>query len=98
MTWVVKKIKKKLLRESPEFFELKDSLTIGRENCNIVIDDDPKVSRLHCTLYLNQDEPIILDNSSRNGTYLNGDKVSRAQLTHDDKIVVGKTELYFLRV
>jgi DNA-binding CsgD family transcriptional regulator len=72
------------------------SLTIGKSvDCGIVIADDPTVSRLHARL-----EPIgprwnIEDLGSRNGTIVNGKRVERHILKHEDEILLGRTTLAY---
>ncbi|WP_106830246.1 FHA domain-containing protein [Parabacteroides pacaensis] len=57
---------------------MKKIYTIGRdENCDIVIPDNTDViSRLHATLRIESNAKIFLIDQSRNGTYINGMKMS----------------------
>jgi hypothetical protein len=74
----------------------------------VVIDDDPYLSRIHCSLMITQQSPApvceIRDDGqghqgkpSTNGTYLNGqpDRVSRRILGNYDTIQAGNTKLVF---
>ncbi len=78
---------------------LKDAVvTLGRASCaDVVIDDDPLVSRVHSTLARVAGVWTIDDNGlSRNGTFVNGRRVSgRVQLHDRDEIRVGSTVLTF---
>ena len=57
---------------------MKKIYTIGRdEECDIVIPDRSDViSRLHATIRIESDNKIFLIDQSRNGTYVNGMKMS----------------------
>jgi pSer/pThr/pTyr-binding forkhead associated (FHA) protein len=73
-------------------------VTIGRESsADVVIDGDLLVSRLHSTLERVAGAWMIVDNGlSRNGTFVNGYRVSgRVQLHDRDQIRVGGTLLTF---
>jgi pSer/pThr/pTyr-binding forkhead associated (FHA) protein len=73
-------------------------VTIGRAaSADVVIDGDLLVSRLHSTLERVAGVWTIVDNGlSRNGTFVNGDRVSgRVQLHDRDQIRVGGTVLTF---
>jgi hypothetical protein len=73
-------------------------VTIGRESsADVVIHGDLLVSRLHSTLERVAGAWTIVDNGlSRNGTFVNGRRVSgRVQLHDRDQIRVGGTVLTF---
>jgi len=73
-------------------------VTIGRgSSADVVIDGDLLVSRLHSTLERVAGAWTIVDNGlSRNGTFVNGRRVSgRVQLHDRDQIRVGGTVLTF---
>jgi predicted component of type VI protein secretion system len=73
-------------------------VTLGRASCaDVVIDGDPLVSRVHSTLERVAGVWTIDDNGlSRNGTFVNGRRVSgRVQLHDRDEIRVGNTVLTF---
>jgi predicted component of type VI protein secretion system len=69
-------------------------LQIGREDtCHIVL-GDPLVSRLHATLWMEQDALYARDEYSSNGTYVNEAPVTPAQprkLLVGDQLRVGNT-------
>jgi pSer/pThr/pTyr-binding forkhead associated (FHA) protein len=76
-------------------FKLQDDcpLTIGRsQEADIPIVDD-KVSRLHCGIRYENDEYVLKDLGSRNGTYLNEVKIERHPIHIGDKIRVGSAIL-----
>lgn len=57
---------------------MKKIYTIGRdEGCDIVIPDNSDViSRLHATIRIEAEDKIYITDQSRNGTYVNGMKIS----------------------
>jgi pSer/pThr/pTyr-binding forkhead associated (FHA) protein len=63
---------------------------IGRDpGCDLVL-ASPKVSRQHCRIDTEGDAIILLDDGSRNGTFVNGQKVTdRTVLSAGDQIVIG---------
>lgn len=63
-------------------------MTIGRGDCDVVIDDDA-LSRRHCEMYEKEDRVFIRDLSSANGTRVNGVKVSDRELSDGDELTVG---------
>lgn len=73
---------------------------LGRaaEEANGVSIDDKRVSRVHATLqYATQGEQLMLtDAGSRNGTFVNGVRVSRTQLRDGDVLRIGDT-LFLIR-
>ncbi len=70
--------------------------TIGRDpSCDIMIEDD-QISRYHCEIKCRGKIFIIRDVNSRNGTYLNGEKIIDSALHNTDRILLGNTELIFL--
>ena len=73
---------------------LKESIVIGRSPVSdIVITDDRSVSGKHCIISHTGSEFAIIDNSSLNGTTLNGEKITgRAPLNNGDVIGIGRSK------
>jgi pSer/pThr/pTyr-binding forkhead associated (FHA) protein len=70
----------------------KERTTLGRgEECDIILDGET-VSRQHCVI-VRCGAIFLLEDSSRNGSYLNGERVSRAQLRDGDQIRIGQNAL-----
>jgi pSer/pThr/pTyr-binding forkhead associated (FHA) protein len=67
----------------------KEITTIGRKQDNDVVIDNQAVSGHHALIKAEGDTLMIEDLSSLNGTYLNGQKVSKAELFNGDVILVG---------
>ena len=57
--------------------------------------EDEEVSRLHCSLIADSNEVFLVDEGSSNGTFLNGEAVTRAQAQVGDVIRIGNTQLEF---
>jgi hypothetical protein len=73
-------------------------VVIGRrDTCGVVIDWDERVSRTHAELVAaGGDWTVADDGLSRNGTFVNGERISgRRRLTDRDVIRVGNTSLVF---
>jgi predicted component of type VI protein secretion system len=76
----------------------KASLTIGRSSgCDIPLAWDDRVSRVHAGLELvGPDWTIVDDGLSRNGTFLNGERLTGRRRLHDgDTFVLGSTSFRF---
>lgn len=78
---------------------MKKIYTIGRdEGCDIVIPDSTDViSRLHATIRVESNDKIFLIDQSRNGTYVNGMKMSsNVEIPISRKDVVSFAHIYNL--
>ena len=73
-------------------------LTIGRHERNdIPLTWDGEVSRLHAVLELvGVDWVLTDDRMSRNGSYVNGDRVSSHVLRSGDLVAIGETRIAFV--
>jgi pSer/pThr/pTyr-binding forkhead associated (FHA) protein len=67
--------------------------TIGRSTGAEFIVDAALVSRLHCQLTATKDSLHVKDLDSTNGTFVNGKRVTDAELKDGDKLAVGRVEL-----
>jgi len=66
-------------------------LTIGRgEECDIFL-GEKKISRKHCSIFVEANGIKVVDLQSTNGTYVNKKKVIETKLQNEDKIQVGTT-------
>lgn len=71
----------------------KDEITIGRvKSCDIQI-DNPAVSKQHAQIIKKQDNYLIEDLKSTNGTYLNTVRIISRYLKDGDVINIGKHTL-----
>lgn len=68
------------------------TVTIGRAfNADFPFPDDPRMSSVHLALECSFDSCQLIDQNSRNGTFVNGNQVSRTTLNNGDQVVVGDT-------
>lgn len=67
--------------------------TVGRASRADFIVDAPMVSRLHCRLTAGAAELEVVDLESTNGTFVNGERISRALLRRGDRLGVGRVEM-----
>ena len=71
--------------------------TIGRASGAEFIVDAALVSRLHCQLTATADALQVKDLGSTNGTFVNGKRVTHAELRDGDTLSVGRFELLVSR-
>lgn len=70
--------------------------TIGRlDDCNIVISGDETVSRHHAYIEAASGSYVLSDDSSTNGTFVNGARVTQQTLAAGDVVTVGAQSLRF---
>jgi pSer/pThr/pTyr-binding forkhead associated (FHA) protein len=76
----------------------KPEVLIGRdEKCDIVLNDG-KVSAQHAKIIRREGRFVIIDGPSRNGTSLNGVKISSSNLQDGDELKMGDTTLVFREI
>lgn len=88
-------VKEGLLRE--RIFPVNDQVSIGRDAGNDIEVSDPLVSKQHALVYLADGEPVVKDLASLNGTFVNGEQISKSILRDGDTIMVGNTTVRFLQ-
>jgi len=71
------------------------TVTIGRQPDNILRIDNPAVSGHHAKVYSEGDHYVIEDVESFNGTYVNGQRISKLVLKDGDKAIIGKHTIEF---
>lgn len=81
-------------------FEIPDFVVLGRMQSSIPqngeIDlNDSFISNRHCRIEKRKGQYWLTDLRSRNGTFINGQRISEALLTDCDRIRIGETELIF---
>jgi pSer/pThr/pTyr-binding forkhead associated (FHA) protein len=79
-----------------EYPFLKDSVTIGRNEDNIIIIDNLAVSSYHAKIDKVGPDYIVTDLQSTNGTFVNDEKVVSQKLSHGDNIIIGKHVILFV--
>jgi pSer/pThr/pTyr-binding forkhead associated (FHA) protein len=71
------------------------TVTIGRQPDNVFRIDNPAVSGHHAKVYAEGDHYVIEDVESFNGTYVNGQRISKVVLKHGDNATIGKHTIEF---
>ncbi len=71
-------------------------VTVGRDPVNEVVLGDDEVSRFHCRIKKRGRIFVIEDLDSRNGCYVNGDRVLNSIIQNGDRILIGGSELMFV--
>src|SRR5829696_1967622 len=77
------------------FRELPIPVTIGREEGNLLRLNDERVSRFHAKVQQDDDDIILTDLQSTNGTRVNGVVVQIRRLRYGDRVLVGRSLLLF---
>jgi pSer/pThr/pTyr-binding forkhead associated (FHA) protein len=68
-----------------------NGVTIGRDGCDLVL-PDPEVSRRHAVVRQLVAGPAIEDLGSRNGTFVNDERIDGVRELHDgDEVRLGQT-------
>jgi phosphoserine phosphatase RsbU/P len=63
--------------------------TIGRKLDKDLVIADPRVSRDHASIISENGEFVVLDEGSKHGTFVNGNRVARAMLKTSDRLEFG---------
>ncbi len=74
-------------------YRLEGEMLIGRASAAKVELVDPSVSRRHATISIVNGVPVVRDLGSRNGTFVNGERVRSCTLKNGDVLTFGNTEL-----
>ena len=69
-------------------------ITVGRSPDADIITLDERASRMHCSVRIWDGEYYVKDLKSKNGTYLNHQKVEMAKIKPGDKIRLGNSILH----
>lgn len=75
-----------------ESFTVTLPCTIGRKECDLIL-DDRMISRRHAELKIVGNKLVIEDLDSRNGTRVNGEKITVMRLDPNDLITIGPINL-----
>lgn len=73
-----------------------DVVTCGRDYANEIVLDGATVSRKHADFHRQESGYTVADLDSLNGTYVNGERVKTAALSHGDEIRIGRYLLTFV--
>ena len=75
-----------------------DVTRVGRSLVADVHLDDTTVSRRHALIVRRGDETVVLDDRSRNGVFVNGERTAEAVLRDGDLIQLGRVRMRFVQV
>lgn len=88
----------KLLIINPQHYmevPFEQQVTIGRDVYNSLSLQDGEISRSHAIIFDQGDQACIKDLNSRNGVYVNGERVTEHALEPGDEIIVGSSIIFF---
>ena len=71
---------------------------IGRRATADIVLDDSTVSRRHALVLEREDGPVIADDRSLNGVFVNGQRVREARLRNGDEVRIGSRIMRYLEV
>jgi pSer/pThr/pTyr-binding forkhead associated (FHA) protein len=71
---------------------------IGRRATADIVLDDNSVSRRHALVLDRGGAPVIADDRSLNGVFVNGRRVREARLHHGDEVQIGARIMRFLEI
>jgi len=74
----------------------KERTSIGRNSANDVVIDDPTVSSQHCYIAIRAGHSVIHDLNSTNGTTINGERITEAEIESGQRILIGAIEFDFV--
>lgn len=74
------------------------ALTVGRKPDNDVVIDNPAVSGHHLKIVKESNKFFVEDLNSTNGSFLNGQKVLKAELHNSDQIAISSHKLVFVNI
>jgi transcriptional regulator with GAF, ATPase, and Fis domain len=68
------------------------STSVGSSpDCDVAIAEDPTISRLHCQIEPSDTTTYVRDLRSKNGTFVNGNRVECAELRPGSMLTIGRT-------
>jgi hypothetical protein len=78
-------------------YNINDNSVVGRREGDLIL-DDPKVSNPHAKFTIEDGQFILWDFGSRNGTFVNGERIRAATLLKEnDKIKIGDS-IFILKI
>jgi len=91
-----------VLRSGPRIgkeFRLGEVTNIGRDaTMNDIVIDDPAMSRQHAKIRLEDEQFVLYDLASLNGTFVNDEQIQKRALVNGDMIRMGETLFTFMEL
>lgn len=72
------------------------TVRLGRGFAAEIQIDDPTLSRRHAIIVHEEGTTTVLDDRSANGTFVNGEQITRKQLSHGDKVTFGRIVMRYV--
>jgi len=69
------------------------TISVGRDQDNDIVIDDPSVSRHHAQVSYNNGQVVLLDLDSSNGTLVDGERINKKVLRTESTIKIGTSNL-----
>jgi hypothetical protein len=82
-------------KEERSFPLSRESSTLGRHRNNDIVISDPKVSSFHARVDRTTEGHLLVDLGSRNGSFVNGRRVTQQKLASGDELRVGTARLNY---
>jgi sigma-B regulation protein RsbU (phosphoserine phosphatase) len=70
--------------------------TVGRKVDRDLVIPDPRVSREHASIVSENGEFFVVDQGSKHGTYVNGERVARRKLQRNDRVEFGVRDVTYM--
>lgn len=70
--------------------------TVGRKVDRDLVIPDPRVSREHAHIVSENGEFFVIDQGSKHGTFVNGERVDRRKLARNDRLEFGARDIAYL--
>jgi len=70
--------------------------TVGRKVDRDLVIPDPRVSREHAQIVSENGEFFVVDQGSKHGTYVNGERVDRRKLERNDRLEFGARDIAYV--
>jgi serine phosphatase RsbU (regulator of sigma subunit) len=70
--------------------------TVGRKVDRDLVIPDPRVSREHASIVAENGEFFVVDQGSKHGTFVNGERVDRRKLARNDRLEFGARDIAYL--